>query len=64
MCCFHLQIQALLLDSLTLKMEKLRFFETLVTIYQSAWHNVPEDMNPQLHHPQNFKFRIFGLSFP
>ena len=42
MCCFYLQVQAPLLDSLTLKMEKLRFFETLVTIYQPAWHNVPE----------------------
>jgi len=36
MCWFNLQVQALFLDWLTLKMEKLRFFETLVTIYQQA----------------------------
>jgi len=42
MCCFCLQVQAPLLDSLTLKMEKLKFFKTLVTIYLPAWHNVPE----------------------
>jgi len=59
MCCFHLQVQALLLNSLTLKMEKLSFCETLVTIYQPAWHNVPKDINLQLHHPENLKFRIF-----
>jgi hypothetical protein len=64
MCYFHLQVQALLLDSLILKMDKLRFFETLENIYQPAWHNVSEDMNLQLHHLENLKFRVFDLSFP
>lgn len=31
-------------DCWTLKMKKLQFFETSVTIYHTTWHNIPEDM--------------------
>jgi len=33
------------LDCLTPKMKELRFHETFVTVYQSTWHNIPEDLN-------------------
>jgi len=36
-----------------LKMEALYVFKTVVTIYQSTWHKIPEDFS--LHIPSYFK---------
>jgi hypothetical protein len=47
-------------DSSTLKMEGVDASRTLVTIYQTARHHIPEDTNPHshCHEPQISEFRI------
>jgi hypothetical protein len=44
--------------NLTLKMETLHSTETIVTIHQSTWPNIPEDLN--LQQRQKFKSRFIS----
>jgi len=40
--------QAIHFGQLTFKMKELQLSETLRTIYQLTWHNIPEDFHLQL----------------
>jgi hypothetical protein len=38
-------------------------FETSVTIYQSTWRNITEDLNLQQHSCENIKYFTFSLPY-
>jgi hypothetical protein len=44
---YGLSTVLLFIDSLIVKMKALQSFETLVTVHQLTWYNMPEDSNLQ-----------------
>jgi hypothetical protein len=43
------------LDCLMLQIKPPHWFKTLVTIYQSTWYNIPEDLYLHEHHCRNLR---------
>jgi hypothetical protein len=38
------------------KEEKSRFLSHVATIYQTAWHHIPQNHHPNVHHHKSHKF--------